>query len=182
MLRLEGVEIAQENWRLTADLALAAGSSTALIGPSGAGKSTILNAIAGFVAPVSGRILWEGADLTGRAPADRPVTLLFQEDVTSAAPPADPVAALMLRALGNPIDGPTDIRFALPQAGSYTLSVLDLRGREVRRIRQGSADAGEHLAVWNGRDDAGRPLPSGSYLLRLRTPRGEAVRSVAVVR
>ena len=79
MLRLEDVEIAQEDWRLTADLALEAGSATALIGPSGAGKSTILNAIAGFVEPVRGRVLWNGADLTGRAPADRPVTLLFQE-------------------------------------------------------------------------------------------------------
>ena len=137
------------------------------------------NAIA--VGP-AGQVAVVGTAYMGPTEGQQWVTLLFQEDVTSAAPPADPVAALMLRALGNPIDGPTDIRFALPQAGSYTLSVLDLRGREVRRIRQGSADAGEHLAVWNGRDDAGRPLPSGSYLLRLRTPRGEAVRSVAVVR
>ncbi len=79
MLRLENLEIAQESWRLTADLALPAGSSTAVIGPSGAGKSTILNAIAGFIEPARGRILWNGAEITGLAPAERPVTLLFQE-------------------------------------------------------------------------------------------------------
>ena len=39
---------------MTADLALAAGSATALIGPSGSGKSTLLDAIAGFVAPARG--------------------------------------------------------------------------------------------------------------------------------
>jgi thiamine transport system ATP-binding protein len=79
MLRLERVEIAQADWRLTADLAVEAGSATALIGPSGAGKSTILAAIAGFVMPRRGGILWAGRDITPLPPADRPVTLLFQE-------------------------------------------------------------------------------------------------------
>jgi thiamine transport system ATP-binding protein len=79
MLRLERVEIVQADWRLTADLAVEAGSATALIGPSGAGKSTILAAIAGFVTPARGRILWAGRDITALPPADRPVTLLFQE-------------------------------------------------------------------------------------------------------
>ncbi len=79
MLRFENVAIAQDDWRMNADFELPAGSSTALIGPSGAGKSTLLNALAGFLAPVSGRILWSGADITPLPPAKRPVTLLFQE-------------------------------------------------------------------------------------------------------
>ena len=49
MLALEGVEIVQDDWRMTADLELPTGSSTALIGPSGSGKSTLLDAVAGFV-------------------------------------------------------------------------------------------------------------------------------------
>ena len=79
MLVLEGVVVAQEDWRLTADLVLEEGSSTAVIGPSGAGKSTLLDVIAGFVAPVAGRVLWRGRDITGMRPAERPVTLLFQD-------------------------------------------------------------------------------------------------------
>jgi thiamine transport system ATP-binding protein len=79
MLTFENVEIAQDDWRMTADFTLPAGSSTALVGPSGAGKSTLLNALAGFLAPVSGSILWKGADITPVPPAKRPVTLLFQE-------------------------------------------------------------------------------------------------------
>lgn len=79
MLRLEGVEIEQEGWRLTADLGFAPDAATALIGPSGAGKSTLLAAIAGFAPLARGRISWEGHDLGGLAPGARPVTLLFQE-------------------------------------------------------------------------------------------------------
>jgi thiamine transport system ATP-binding protein len=79
MLALEGVVVAQEDWRLTADVSIEAGTSTAIFGPSGAGKSTLLDVIAGFIEPAAGRVLWEGRDLTPLPPAARPVTLLFQD-------------------------------------------------------------------------------------------------------
>lgn len=43
---------------------------TLLIGPNGAGKSTVLKTFFGFVAPRSGRILFQGADVGGLQPAD----------------------------------------------------------------------------------------------------------------
>lgn len=61
------------------DLAVEAGEFLALVGPSGAGKSTLLSLIAGFDRPQSGRVLVDGIDIVGRRPAERPVTLLFQE-------------------------------------------------------------------------------------------------------
>jgi thiamine transport system ATP-binding protein len=49
------------------------------LGPSGGGKSTLLSAIAGFKTEESGRILHRGIDITEMKPANRPVTLLFQD-------------------------------------------------------------------------------------------------------
>lgn len=79
MLRLEALRIVQGGFALEADLAVAAGARVAVIGPSGAGKSTLLLAIAGFVAPAAGRILWAGRDLRPLAPGERPVSILFQD-------------------------------------------------------------------------------------------------------
>lgn len=79
MLTLEGVVLAQDAFRLTADWSVPAGARVAIIGPSGAGKSTLLSAIAGFFAPVSGRISWDGQDLGPLSPGDRPVSMLFQD-------------------------------------------------------------------------------------------------------
>jgi len=44
------------------------GSVTGLIGPNGAGKSTLFNMVAGNIAPDSGQIVFDGADVTGLKP------------------------------------------------------------------------------------------------------------------
>ena len=80
MLRFEGVTAQAGAFRLSADFALEAGARVAVIGPSGAGKSTLLDLIAGFRAPVSGRLLLDGQDMTGVPPQDRPVAMLFQDN------------------------------------------------------------------------------------------------------
>ncbi|MDE0850608.1 ATP-binding cassette domain-containing protein [Yoonia sp.] len=79
MLTFEKVTLAQGTFRLSADFAVP-GGVTAVIGPSGSGKSTLLAAIAGFLEPVTGRVLWNGEILTGRPPGQRPVSMLFQDN------------------------------------------------------------------------------------------------------
>jgi branched-chain amino acid transport system ATP-binding protein len=45
-----------------------AGEMVCLLGANGAGKSTLLKSIVGLLTPARGRIAFEGADITGRAP------------------------------------------------------------------------------------------------------------------
>jgi branched-chain amino acid transport system ATP-binding protein len=44
-----------------------AGRITCILGPNGAGKTTLLRAISGLISPTSGRILFKGAEIQGRA-------------------------------------------------------------------------------------------------------------------
>ena len=50
------------------DLSVEPGEIRLIIGPNGAGKTTLLKSIAGFVKPSAGRVLFDGADITGREP------------------------------------------------------------------------------------------------------------------
>lgn len=59
-------------------LSIAPGEFFTLLGPSGSGKSTLLGTVAGFVSPSSGRVLVDGADITGMPPHKRNVGMVFQ--------------------------------------------------------------------------------------------------------
>ena len=79
MLQLDRLTLTQGTFRLNADWSALPGARIAVMGPSGAGKSTLLSAIAGFLAPTGGRILWDGRDLAPFPAGERPVTILFQD-------------------------------------------------------------------------------------------------------
>jgi branched-chain amino acid transport system ATP-binding protein len=62
-------------------ISIARGEIFGLVGPNGSGKTTVVNAITGFYPPQNGRILFDGADITGLRPhriAARGVARTFQ--------------------------------------------------------------------------------------------------------
>src|SRR6186997_3680238 len=52
------------------DLRIRRGTIHALIGPNGAGKSTCFNLLTKFIEPTSGRITYNGRDITGFEPVE----------------------------------------------------------------------------------------------------------------
>lgn len=80
MLEFDTIFLRQGDFHLTADTVALDAGVHAVLGPSGAGKSTLLSLLAGFDRPQRGRILWQGTDITGLAPAQRPVAMLFQDN------------------------------------------------------------------------------------------------------
>ncbi len=54
------------------------GGAYALLGPSGCGKTTMLNLISGLLTPSQGTVLFDGVDVTERAPQQRNIAQVFQ--------------------------------------------------------------------------------------------------------
>jgi hypothetical protein len=93
-----------------------------------------------------------------------------------------PVAGRLL-ASPNPCNPRTTFGFELHAAAAVNLRVYDLAGRRVRTIAAGAPlAAGRHGMIWDGRDDAGRSVPSGVYLGRLTAGPLRATARVVVVR
>lgn len=83
VLSLDAVTVSYGDTPVVDGLSLQIGSPdapvTALLGPSGSGKSTVIKAIAGLVPVRSGRISWEGTDLTSMPPHRRDFGVVFQD-------------------------------------------------------------------------------------------------------
>lgn len=90
-----------------------------------------------------------------------------------------PVGSTALVAAPNPFNPRTSIRYDLPLPGAVSLHAYDLRGHLVRTFAAAARqESGAHEVAWDGADDRGSPLPSGTYLLRLQT--GGTTRSLRV--
>ncbi len=69
----------------------------------------------------------------------------------------------------NPFNPRTTIKFDLKQAGPVELAVFDVAGRLVKRLVGETLAAGQHDAVWEGKDTSGRSTAAGVYFFRLKT-------------
>jgi len=78
-----------------------------------------------------------------------------------------PVVVASLTAYPNPFNPQVSIALTLDHETSAVLSVFDLAGRRVQTLASGVFEAGERTYSWNGRDESGRSLSSGVYLVRL---------------
>jgi len=113
-----------------------------------------------------------GVGTTWGTPTVLDVALL---DATTDAPVL-PLAGLRFEgSFPNPFNPTTTLRYRLPTDAAVSLEILDARGRRVRSLLESTSQtAGAHELLWNGRDEAGQPLPSGLYQARLRAGGEEA--------
>lgn len=79
-VRFEGVGKRYGNVHAVKDLSLTIkdGALHFLLGPSGCGKTTTLRMLAGLETPTSGKILFDGKDVTHAQAADRGIGMVFQ--------------------------------------------------------------------------------------------------------
>lgn len=88
-------------------------------------------------------------------------TVLYQRSL--------PTRLTLEQNLPNPFNPSTKIFFAVPTNGRVTLRIYDLAGRLVNELVNGELQAGTHEVVWDGRDNGGRSVASGSYLYRIQS-------------
>jgi hypothetical protein len=113
------------------------------------------------------------------------VTLTLDDLIDTTATPPPPPPPLVTRTLAvapNPTPGGCELRFSLSAPRPGSLVVFDASGREVRALASGGFTAGDHAPHWDGRDDDGRIVPNGVYLVRLQLDHDTETRRVVLLR
>jgi len=93
---------------------------------------------------------------------------LIPTDVGDAPTPFRPP----LDVAPNPFNPSTKISYELQDAGPVDLAVYDLGGRWLRTLVAETLAAGPHQATWNGYDDSGARVPSGTSIAGTETAGG----------
>jgi len=93
-----------------------------------------------------------------------------------------PVAYKLGSAYPNPFNPSTTINFALPSNGHANLSVFDLAGRLVKTLVNSNMNAANHTVVWNGDDNSGRKVSSGTYYYRLTADGFAETRKMSLIK
>ncbi len=80
LIRLENINKSFEDTEVLKgiNLSVAENEFVTLLGPSGCGKTTTLRIIAGFEKPDSGRVYFDGKDITDTKPNQRNINTVFQ--------------------------------------------------------------------------------------------------------
>jgi glycerol transport system ATP-binding protein len=85
-------------------LTLEKGTMNVLLGPTLAGKTTLMRLMAGLDAPTTGRILWDGTDVTGMRVQDRGVAMVYQQFINYPSMSVYDNIASPMRLSGKPKD------------------------------------------------------------------------------
>ena len=103
--------------------------------------------------------------------------------ITGVELAAEPPAFALHPNYPNPFNSRTLLSFSLPEdQPSVELAVYDLLGQKLAVLVRGARGSGIHSVEWDGRDDAGRPLASGSYLYRLQAGPYQGVGKLLLLR
>jgi hypothetical protein len=69
----------------------------------------------------------------------------------------------------NPFNSGTTITFSLPIKSRVSLEVYNLLGQRVRRLAEHEMEPGSYKIFWDGKDERGKAVSSGTYFYRIRT-------------
>jgi hypothetical protein len=95
-----------------------------------------------------------------------PKSLRFEVTSGGAALASTPISTELRAAYPNPFRESAGLSFSLARGGDVSVDIFDLQGRRVRMIERRGLAAGEHVLVWDGKDDGGNVAGNGVYLAR----------------
>ncbi len=95
---------------------------------------------------------------------------------------AVPTSANLSQNSPNPFNAATQIEYSLDRDGIVQLTVFNLLGQRVATLENSFQPAGNHITIWDGRDDNGRDIPSGIYFARMTTTDVAMTRKMVLLR
>jgi len=123
-------------------------------------------------------IALEDLNITARGPDNRDLEV----ELDAAAGTLTPRVFAVYPNYPNPFNPMTKISYKLPADSHVHLLVYDIAGRLVKVLAEGNQIAGAHEVMWDGKDNSGAQVASGTYFARLESDAGTAVQKLVMLK
>jgi hypothetical protein len=93
-----------------------------------------------------------------------------------------PMTHMLYQNVPNPFNPTTSIPYMLEHSTHVVIGIYDVSGARINRLDEGMKSRGVHSVMWNGRDAAGRALPSGVYFYRFEGFADSPIRKMVLLK
>ena len=91
-----------------------------------------------------------------------------KNEVTDVEDKSIPTEYSIFQNYPNPFNPSTIISYAVPQTSHVTIKIYDMLGRQVRTLFDSEQNAGIFNIQWNGENDFGSKVSSGTYIYMIK--------------
>jgi hypothetical protein len=103
----------------------------------------------------------------------------FNIEIINGDAPQLPTEYRLSQNYPNPFNPTTTVQFTVPKASEVTIAVFDMLGQQVRTLHSGQAQRGTYTVNWDGENESGLKMSSGSYIYRMIS--GEFIQSKKMI-
>lgn len=104
------------------------------------------------------------------------------KDIESLAIKAVPAEFKLSNNYPNPFNPTTTINYQLPEANQVVITIYNILGKRVRTLVSKKMEAGYYKAKWNGKNESGRTLSSGTYFYHIQAGKHSATKKMLLMK
>jgi hypothetical protein len=102
---------------------------------------------------------------------------------SSGVEPTEQVPGLpRLNNYPNPFSNSTQLSFEIQKSDDAVITIYNVAGQRICNIERKNLTAGWHSFLWDGQDDSGKKLASGTYFYTVQTSMGNSTRKIILLK
>ena len=82
----------------------------------------------------------------------------------------------------NPFNPKTEITYSLKESGRISIEVYNAKGQKIKVLVNDIKEKGVYSAIWNGRNENGKEVPSGIYFYRMKKGRYTSTKKMILLK
>ena len=170
------VVVTKERFKGTEIIPFAPTISKFRIGPPGLGSDGTYAGQPFYVGKIDELVVYNYQTFPGNF-SMTPIPTAVDEDITEI-----PAQYELSQNYPNPFNPGTTIAFVIPKAQDVKLEIYNMLGRRVKTLVEDKMQAGAHKVAWDGTNDLGKAVASGTYIYKLRTESFTETKRLVLVR